>query len=195
MELSGPGGPGRVGGSPHHRPPPSAWLCEPHSQQRRLAPSACHKQEIPLEPLRVFIWAPLGAIWLLSLHGSLLLITPHAPGTRQPSPRFLSPRPCPCPSLCPELVAPKPRGALGTWREHARGMGFGWFRRAALEPPDLQVLTDPSQASHHCPKSGLSGVCSVPGLGKVLGIQRQIRWTEICPLKGPRVTDGHRPVW
>ena len=97
--------------------------------------------------------------------GSLLLITPHALSTRQPSPRFLPPCPCPCPSLCPEVVAPKPQGALGTWRERARGMGFGWFRRAALEPPDLQVLSDASQAPHLCPESGLSGVCSVPGLG------------------------------
>ena len=27
-------------------------------------------------------------------------------------------------------------------------MGCGWFRRAALEPPDLQVLSDASQAPH-----------------------------------------------
>lgn len=118
LELSGPGRPGRVGGSPPHRPPPSAWLCEPHSQQQRLEPSTCHKQEIPLKPLCVFIWAPLGAIWLLSPRwesaANYATCTRH---TAALSPQFLPPRPCPCPPPCPEVVAPKPQGSLGTWRK------------------------------------------------------------------------------
>lgn len=167
LELSGPGRPGRVGGSPPHRPPPSAWLCEPHSQQPRLKSSACHKQEIPLEPLCVFIWAPLGAIWLLSprWESAANYTTPGHTAALSPIPPT---SPLPMPTPIPGGCSPQTSRILGNMekeRECARGMEFGWFRRAALEPPDLQVLSDLSQAPYLCPKSGLSGVCSVPGLG------------------------------
>ena len=100
--------------------------------------------------------------------GSLLLITPHARGTRQPSLPSPPTSPLPMPTPMPGDCSPQTSRILGNVekeRECAMGMGFGWFRRAALDPPDLQVLSDPSQAPHLCPKSGLSGGCSVSGLG------------------------------
>ena len=123
LELSGPGGPGRVGGSPHHHPPPSAWLCEPHSQQRRLEPSACHKQEIPLEPLRVFIWALLGAIWLLSLRwesaANYTTCTRHTAALSPLPPTLTLPVHFPVPGGC----SPQTSGSLGNVERACKGHG------------------------------------------------------------------------
>lgn len=141
-------------------PPPTIWLCEPHGQQRRLEPSGCHKQEIPLEPLPCF---RLGAT---RSHLAVLVFLPANYTTRtqqQCAPRFIPP--LPCPSL-PGLQRLRTPPTQEPWDRGERAGGGGGIEGLPGSPrPPGPVRPAPDLTAAALPVSQVSSEWGVLCLG------------------------------